>query len=81
MMTGTELQDFAQWEIYECTENGTNRLAICKSQMVAEIIASLLASRDPKFGEYHISLIAGPNDFIPGGGVSITYQIQRREVS
>ena len=81
MSSEQEIVAFANYEVYEMLGDKKHVLAICEEQGVAELIARLLATRDPKCDPYHIGIIAGPNDFVPGGGCSVTYQMTRREIS
>ena len=55
-------------------------LAVCESLKVAERIAQALVGTNPE-NTYCVSMVESPGSFIPGGGFSVSYYMERREIS
>lgn len=63
-----EVQDFADYEVYEIVDNKVHILCACKEYEVAKVIAQTLAYLDKNCDTYYVSSINNPGDFVPGGG-------------
>lgn len=78
-----------QYEVYrivgaQAEEDGISVkkevLAVCESLKVAERIAQALVGTDPN-NTYCVSMVESPGCFIPGGGFSVSYYMERKEIS
>jgi len=68
-----EVEEFAQYQVYEIVNDKVHTLCICNEFKAAKFIARTFASLDDTYGRYYVSGIHNPGDMIPGGGWHYCY--------
>ena len=63
-----EVEEFADYEVYEIVEGKVHILCACKEYDVARTIACMLAMNDKQGDSYYVTSINHPGDLVPGGG-------------
>lgn len=67
-MEKSNVEEFADYEVYEVVDGKYHCLCVCKELSVANGLARLLAEVDSSCDPYYVSSVNYPTDFVPGGG-------------